>query len=72
MAKVSKSPSVEFAKGGKTGMFGKQHAGPQNAGTTAHDTKGDGGKFAVGGKGKMFGKGSANTAETGVTAKKSQ
>lgn len=73
MAKVSgKSPSVEFAKGGNTSMFGKQHAGPQEAGTTGHTTKGDGGKFAAGGKTKMFGKGAANTAEAGRVQKASQ
>lgn len=73
MAKaMGKTPSVQFAKGGGTGMFGKQHAGPQEAGVTGHTTKGDGGRFAAGGKGKMFGKGMANTAEAGRVAKGAQ
>jgi hypothetical protein len=57
MAKVKKetSKSATFAKGGNTHMFGKQAAGKQKPGDTAHDTSGDGGKFAAGGKGKMFG-----------------
>ncbi len=74
MAKVLKSGARPdfFAKGGTTHMFGKQSAGPQEPGTTSHDTAGDGGKFAKGGKTHMFGKGSANTAQPGQTAKTSQ
>lgn len=65
----SKTPS--FAKGGKTKMFGKQHAGPQVPGMTSHSTKGDGGKFAKGGSTKMFGKGTAHPSVAGHTAKTS-
>lgn len=61
-----------FAQGGKTKMFGPQHAGPQNPDTSAHDTSGDGGKFAKGGTAKMFGKGHASPALSGVSAKNSQ
>lgn len=62
MAKEISSKSKEFAKGGKTKMFGKQHAGPQKSGMTSHATNGDGGKFHKGGKTKMFGKQSASPA----------
>lgn len=68
-SKVISSKSASFAKGGKTKMFGKQHAGPQKPGTTAHSTSGDGGKFAKGGRGHMFGKQSANPRRPGVTGK---
>lgn len=71
MAKVTKTSSPAFAKGGKTKMFGKQHAGPQNSGITSHSTSGDGGKFAKGGSGKMFGKGSAKPSAAGHTGKPS-
>jgi hypothetical protein len=69
MAKVTKTSSPAFAKGGKTKMFGKQHAGPQAPGNTAHAPKGDGGKFAKGGTGRMFGKGSAKPSVAGHTGK---
>ena len=62
MAKEISSSSKVFAKGGKTKMFGKQHAGPQKSGMTSHATNGDGGKFHKGGKTKMFGKQSASPA----------
>ncbi len=58
MAKKSKEVSeknVTFAKGGKTKMFGKQAAAPQQAGESGHATKGGDSKFASGGKTKMFG-----------------
>lgn len=48
------SKSASFAKGGNTKMFGKQSAGSQAPGTTAHSASGDG-KFAKGGGKKMFG-----------------
>lgn len=61
-----------FAQGGKTGMFGPQHAGPQKSGGSSQDKAGDGGKFAAGGSGKMFGKGSAKPALAGQSGKESQ
>jgi hypothetical protein len=59
--------SKEFAKGGNTPMFGAQKAGPEAPATTAHDTKGDGGKFASGGAGKMFGYAGSAPAKSGQT-----
>jgi hypothetical protein len=56
--------SADFAKGGKTHMFGtgdhtvtasSDAAGTQEEGTTAHDPENSGEKFAKGGSGKMFG-----------------
>lgn len=58
----------EFAKGGNTPMFGAQKAGPEAPATTAHDTKGDGGKFASGGATKMFGYAQAQPAQAGKTS----
>lgn len=46
---TTKSMPGGGVKGGKGHMFGKQYAGPQSAGTTAHKTSGSGGKFAKGG-----------------------
>jgi hypothetical protein len=66
MAKVKSTKSPSFAKGGKTKMFGKQHAGPQKPGTSAHSTSGSGGKFAKGGRTHMFGKQSASPARGGT------
>lgn len=60
--------NAEFAKGGKTHMFGPQKAGPQDDDTTAHDTTGDGGKFAKGGAGKMFGYAGSQPARAGITS----
>lgn len=60
--------NADFAKGGKTHMFGSQDAGPQEEGETAHDTEGDGGKFAKGGSTKMFGYAGSQAAEAGKTS----
>ena len=60
--------NVEFAKGGKTKMFGPQDAGPQDEGVTEHDTEGSGGKFAKGGSTKMFGYAGSQPAEAGKTS----
>ena len=68
-SKVEKSSTPSFAKGGSTGMFGRQHAGTKSPGTTGHTTSGDGGKFAAGGSGHMFGKQSANQKVAGQTGK---
>jgi hypothetical protein len=59
--------NTEFAKGGDQHMFGHQAAGPEAPGTTAHDTKGDGGKYAEGGKTKMFAYSPAVPAKAGIT-----
>lgn len=59
-----------FAKGGKGHMFGKQVAGAQVPGGTAHKTSGGDSKFAAGGKTKMFGKQVAGTQVPGGTAHK--
>ena len=37
---------VQFAKGGKTGMFPRQHAGPKAPGVSGKADQNDGGKFA--------------------------
>ena len=67
---MSSKASVSFPKGGKTGMFGKQHAGPQKAGQTNTGSKaGSGGKFPMGGKTGMFGKQHAGAARGGTTGK---
>lgn len=68
MAKMKKetSKSTQFAVGGSGHMFGKQSAGKQAPGTTAHQASGDG-KFAQGGKGKMFGFRPTYTARPGIT-----
>lgn len=69
--------SADFAKGGKTHMFGtgdhtttasSDAAGSQAPGVTEHDPKGDGGKFAKGGSGKMFGYAGAESAQAGKTS----
>lgn len=61
---------VEFAKGGKTHMFGKQAAGEQRSGVTEHDAEGGapGDKYACGGKTKMFGFSGALPARSGITS----
>lgn len=69
MAKSMKGPGISFPKGGNTKMFGKRHAGPQSAGTTATAPKGSGGKFPMGGKGHMFGKQHAGPRKAGITGK---
>jgi hypothetical protein len=67
--KVKSSSSPGFAKGGSTKMHGKQAAGPQKSGTSAHSTSGSGGKFASGGSTKMHGKQSAVAAPAGRVQK---
>jgi len=71
------SHNAAFAKGGNTPMFGKgdrtttapsDAAGEQEAGCTAHDTNGSGGKFAQGGSGKMFGYAGSQPAQAGKTS----
>lgn len=59
--------NADFAKGGKTKMFGKQHTGPQKPDTTAHKVGGDG-KFASGGSNKMFGYNASQAARAGITS----
>jgi hypothetical protein len=60
--------SAEFAKGGKTHMFGEQEAGEMPSGTTDKgDESGPGEKFAKGGSGKMFGYSGALPARAGIT-----
>lgn len=68
-SKVVSSKSPSFAQGGKTHMFGKQHAGPQKSGTTSKSNSGKGGKFAKGGSGHMFGKQTAGPARAGQVGK---
>jgi hypothetical protein len=66
---TEKSHNVEFAKGGKTKMFGEQAAGDQTPGHTEKDpTSAPGSKFAEGGKGKMFGYAGSQPAEAGKTS----
>jgi len=70
MATNEKSHNVEFAKGGKTKMFGKQAAGPQKPADTAHDVTGGapGDKYACGGSTKMFGFAGSQPAQAGKTS----
>lgn len=80
--KQSEKP-VEFAKGGKTHMFGGQQAGTQKPGVSRHSVAGgdqgasvpDGGdtsvkgdKFASGGSTKMFGYQGSVPASGGMTS----
>lgn len=69
--------SADFAKGGKTHMFGtgdhtttasSDAAGSQEPGGTAHDPEDSGSKFAKGGSGKMFGYAGSETAQAGKTS----
>jgi len=70
--------NADFAKGGKTPMFGKgdrtvtapqEAAGVKTAGNTdqGDDSAGTGDKFAKGGSGKMFGYQGAVSATAGIT-----
>lgn len=61
-SKVKSANTKAYAKGGSGKMFGKQSAGPQTPGQSAHGAQG-GGKFAKGGGGKMAGKQSATPAK---------
>lgn len=75
---LKKTPkNADFAKGGKTPMFGKgdrtttaptDAAGSQKPGVTEHDPKDSGDKFACGGTGKMFGYAGSQPAEAGKTS----
>lgn len=72
-AATEKSHDVEFAKGGKTHMFGEQEAGERTGAdkspsTGKPDSSGPGEKFAEGGKGKMFGFSGALPAQAGITS----
>ena len=69
MAKVIKSSSNPFVKGGNTGMFGKQTVGPKTPGVTGKAQKGSGGKWGKGGSGHMFGKQTTGARRPGVTGK---
>jgi hypothetical protein len=66
--KQKSSSSPPFAKGGSTGMFGKQTAGTKTPGNTAGKS-GGGGNFAKGGGGKMFGPQKASPKTAGTTGK---
>ena len=68
-SKTSTTKSASFAKGGKTKMFGKQHAGPDKPGTSGASKTGTGGKWAKGGSTHMFGKQCADPRRAGVTGK---
>ena len=66
---TEKSHDVEFAKGGKTHMFGEQAAGeqtPAETGKTEDSAPGE--KFAAGGSTKMFGFQGAIPARSGITS----
>lgn len=61
--------SADFAKGGKTHMFGEQEANDMPSGTTDKgDARGPGDKFAAGGSTKMFGFAGSQPAEAGKTS----
>jgi hypothetical protein len=47
--KTSSQHERQYARGGNTHMLGKQAAGPQKPGSTAHAVKSTGGKSARGG-----------------------
>lgn len=64
-----KTHDVEFAKGGKTKMFGEQQANPDKPGQTGkEDVTGKGAEFAKGGSTKMFGFTPALPQEGGRTS----
>jgi hypothetical protein len=70
---TEKSHNVEFAKGGKTKMFGEQEAGSRDGAdksksTGKPDSSGPGEKFAEGGRGKMFGYAGSQPATAGKTS----
>ena len=70
---TEKTHNAEFAKGGKTHMFGEQEAGERTASdkspsTGKPDSSGPGDKFAEGGKTKMFGFQGAVPAREGITS----
>lgn len=61
--------NADFAKGGKTHMFGEQAAAEMPSGTTDKgDKSGPGDKFAKGGSGKMFGYSGSQAAQAGITS----
>lgn len=62
--------SGDFAKGGKTHMFGQQSAEKSEAGQTADTTAVDkpGDKYACGGSTKMFGYAGVQSAKAGITS----
>lgn len=68
--KKESTHNVEFAKGGKTKMFGPQSAGSEKPGTTNHDVSGGapGAKYACGGKTKMYGFAGSQPAQAGITS----
>jgi hypothetical protein len=66
-SKELKTKKADFAKGGTTKMFGKQHAGPQAPGITSTKS-GAGGKFAKGGTTPMAKFTKTRTAPAGSTA----
>ena len=67
--KHEKDTNVQFAKGGKTHMFGEQQANPDKPGQTGkEDTGGKGAEFASGGSTKMFGFSGALPAQSGITS----
>jgi len=66
---TEKTHNVEFAKGGKTKMFGEQAAGDQTPGHTEKDpTSAPGEKFAEGGKDHMFGYQGSVPAKAGISS----
>lgn len=70
---TEKTRNAEFAKGGKTHMFGEQEAGSRvgadkSPSTGKPDSHGPGQEFASGGKNKMFGYAGALPATAGITA----
>ena len=61
--------NVEFVKGGKGHMFGKQAAGPMGSGVTGKGSAtGVGSKFASGGKSKMHGFAPSQAQKSGRTS----
>lgn len=68
-SKEISSKKTTFVKGGKTKMFGQQHAGPDRAGETSGTKAGSGGKWAKGGpSGKVGNQRPSVPAKAGVTA----
>jgi hypothetical protein len=63
-----KAHNVEFAKGGKTKMFGEQAAGEVKPGVTEKSpSSAPGEKFASGGSTKMHGYAASQPAQAGIT-----
>lgn len=70
MGKEKSSQSAAFARGGAGHMFGQQHAGTKDPGTSGHDVTGGSNMFARGGSTHMFPRQHADPSYPGSTGGK--